>query len=490
MNLIGKKSALIGLASASALMALTVLPAASAMAATTPTTLYVSTTGSDSTGTGTASAPYATIQKAVSAAASGDTIFVEPGTYKGTVSITEPLTLAADPATASSGAVVLDAGGETVGIDIAASHVTLTGMTIENANEQGVLAKGPISNLTITNDTIEKNDKSMTAALNTGGTTWEGLQLMGVTNSQVLDNNISNNGDGGIYLTDETGPNSGNLIANNTVENNAVACGITLASHVAGHGVYDNQIINNTIEKSGGTGILMATAVSGGIVKDNVASGNKSIDNGLGGIILHTHVPGSTVANNVITYNTVSGNAPDFGVTTAPTGIDVGALGSPITDTVITDNTISGETDGINLSSLAKGTQLYDNADSATVPVSHLPAAKPQPVPAPSPFSGKNAYIKGVGVSVTTSRHGTVAVVTAKATTTGKYTVEYEFLVENTKGQWSIVRSYQPSATFTYNPSVTGKYHFKAFALTEYQLSHKAWNNKVGSVAEPWTALR
>ena len=45
------------------------------------TTWYVATTGNDSTGSGTSGAPYATIGKAVSVAASGDTIAVKSGTY-------------------------------------------------------------------------------------------------------------------------------------------------------------------------------------------------------------------------------------------------------------------------------------------------------------------------------------------------------------------------------------------------------------------------
>ena len=47
------------------------------------TTYWVSPSGNDSTGNGSASNPYATIQKAIDVSASGDLIFIKAGTYTG-----------------------------------------------------------------------------------------------------------------------------------------------------------------------------------------------------------------------------------------------------------------------------------------------------------------------------------------------------------------------------------------------------------------------
>jgi hypothetical protein len=46
-------------------------------------TIFVATTGNDTTGNGSAAMPYKTIQKGVSTMASGDTVVVKPGTYVG-----------------------------------------------------------------------------------------------------------------------------------------------------------------------------------------------------------------------------------------------------------------------------------------------------------------------------------------------------------------------------------------------------------------------
>lgn len=355
------------------------------MAASSPTTLYVATTGSNTTGTGTSASPYATIQKAVAVATAGDVIIVEPGTYTGSVTITTQVTLEADPATGTAANTILNAAGQTNGILLVgngASGTEIKGLTIENAQQAGLLAKGPISRLQIRDNILTQNDQEKPPA----GVDYETLHLMSSTDSVVEGNQVINNKDGGIYLTDEFGPSSGNKIIGNTVEGNAVDCGITLASHVAHSGVYNNLVADNLSKGNGAAGIMLATPVPGGRMSGNVVTGNTVEDNGLGGIDIHTHAPGSLVYGNVITYNTVSGNAPDFGVTTKPTGIDVGAAGSPIIGTIISYNTISSEYYGINETALAQHTTLADNTNTATVPV-NVPSAPP-PAPKSAPTGG------------------------------------------------------------------------------------------------------
>ncbi len=330
--------------------------------------IYVNAHAKAAVGQGTMSAPYATIQQAVAMARPGAMIMVAPGTYHGQVVLTKPLTVMAG----ASGKVVLNAQGATDGILITQSNSAVEGLTIEHADEDGILAvgKGPLSNLTISHNIVEDNDLKMTAALNNKGVTWESIHLMGVSHSYVLDNQDIDNKDGGIYLTDETGPNTNNIVEGNWLANNSVACGITLASHVAGHGVFHNVVTDNTIQgEKAAAGIMVATPIKGGMVYGNVISHNVVEDNGLGGIDLHTHVPGSNVNDNIVAYNLVSGNAPDFGYTTKPTGIDIGADGSAITGTVVAHNTVSHEYYGINLTALASTTITSGNQISATVSI-------------------------------------------------------------------------------------------------------------------------
>lgn len=187
---------------------------------------------------------------------------------------------------------------------------------------------------------------------------WETLHLEGSTHSRILNNDVVDNLDGGIYLTDESGPSAYNLVQGNLVVNNQVDCGITLASHVKGHGVYDNQVIDNISEHNGAAGVILATPVSGGIMRANLVKDNTIRFNGLGGIALHTHASGSVVADNKIIGHVISDNSADL---SGSTGIDVSAVGSPITGTVIAHNKISGEVDAINTTSLARGTVITGN---------------------------------------------------------------------------------------------------------------------------------
>jgi parallel beta-helix repeat protein len=337
----------LALVSAGTLVAAGLMVALPAWAgAATAAVIYVSPSGSDTAGNGSASAPYATLQAAVSQAPAGSTILLEPGTYSGSVTITEPLTVAADPA--NPGPVVLNATGETNGIVItgSASNTTIRGLTIENAQQAGLLAMGPLTNLTIEDNVIENNDQGITPAEIANNIDFEALHLAGVSDSVVVNNSVVNNLDGGIYLTDEPGPTQDNVVADNTVANNQVDCGITLASHVPGHGVFDNTVAHNTVTGNGAAGIILATPVPNGIVSSNVVVGNTVSGNHLGGISLHTHVPGSQVANNIIQDNSVGTNA-DMELGGNTTGIEILPEGSPITGTIVQGNTISGNLYGL-----------------------------------------------------------------------------------------------------------------------------------------------
>ena len=140
-----------------------------------------------------------------------------------------------------------------------------------------------------------------------------------MTDSIVEGNYVADNV-GGILMTDEFGPTSGNIVRDNQSLNNTDDCGITLAGHssaavdpvtglpTGAAGVFDNIIEHNVSNGNGvagqGAGILLGggapfAGVYGNVIRDNLASGN-----GLSGVTLHQHLAGD-LNGNVIEGNTL-----------------------------------------------------------------------------------------------------------------------------------------------------------------------------------------
>ncbi|HEY1986995.1 MAG TPA: right-handed parallel beta-helix repeat-containing protein [Terracidiphilus sp.] len=325
---------------------------------------------------------YATITGAVSHASPGDVIKVSRGIYKEDVVIGIPLSLIG----AGADDTVIDATGLPNGVFIdgydhpGLTHVTLTGFTVKNAQYEGVLAVSA-ADVTIREDVIEENDKS--PAVFTGAPTGcagqpvfegdetgdcgGGLHLIGVWNSIVADNLITENDDG-ILISDETGESHDNLIQHNTVNKNPGECGIVLASHppvgsappnfATHYGVDHNTISENSVSENGvdvgGAGAGMFSDGAGpGRVSENVIIHNKLTGNGLGGIDIHSHVgpafglAADNMSGNMMIGNYISGNLADLDDTATPgtVGINInsGKGGTPIWGTVISANVITDE---------------------------------------------------------------------------------------------------------------------------------------------------
>ncbi len=346
--------------------------AVSPSAAAAPATLYVSYLGSDSNAC-TQAAPCATISHAVSIANAGDTIQVAHGTYHEDVTLTQSLNLI------GMGNPIINASQLTNGVVVSgagAAHSLVQGFTVENATFEGILVENT-TNVTIKGNTVKNNDQGMflPPAQQTGecmavgeipGDCGEGLHLMSVQNSQILNNLVTGNS-GGILVSDELGVTAHNLIAGNRSLNNVFDCGITIVAHLpmaAGGGVFDNTVLGNVANGDGvqgeGGGILLASGAPGGGVYNNRILFNTAVGNGLAGITIHNHaIPGppSDTNGNVIVGNTVRNDALDGCGTGSPgdcefgdthtTGILVGADSTPITGTVIAGNNIGNVYYGI-----------------------------------------------------------------------------------------------------------------------------------------------
>lgn len=350
------------------------------------TVFYVAPGGSSSNAdTSCATAAYSSINAAIGAAPAGATIIVCAGTYTEDVAVTKALQLIGQNA-------VIDATGLNNGITITASNVTVSGITVENAVGEGILAQatpipGPVVNghpfftghplvhVVIKHNVVRNNDRGGPQSSyqecrpqgEVPGDCGEGIHLMGVAHSAVLVNIVENNL-GGILLSDEFGPTHDNLIAGNIVRDNAPDCGITLASHNLGFnlqtqrpqpsfaGVYHNTIRDNISIGNGtngeGAGVGIFAPFPGTASYGNLIQHNTIAENTIAGVSLHSHAPGAWLGDNRIVDNLVGPNNlvgdPDAG-DSATTGILVWSAATPIRVT-IAGNTIFDDWYGIWLS--------------------------------------------------------------------------------------------------------------------------------------------
>ena len=354
---------------------------ATAAAGASGSTRYVSPTGAD-TGNCTAS-PCRTITYAVAQANAGDTVSVASGTYNESVIVAKRLVLLGSGATINAAGQSSPPNGVVIS-GAAAAGTVLRGFTVENAGLEGIFAV-QTSNITIANNTVVDNDAYgpfNPLCIDQPDDCGEAVHLQSVTNSTVSGNLVQNNV-GGILLTDEDGPTFGNTISDNTVLNNTLDCGITLASHhfslasaaapgVAG--VYQNQVLHNTSNGNGAAGIGVFAGPPGAAAWGNVVVGNTAMNNGFAGLMIHSHTPFQYVNDNVLVNNTLSGNGidDDNPVDDAPTAISVFSAVIPIQHTVIAANRISNEHYGIVTLNAVQLSGLPSNKfdSSVAVPIS------------------------------------------------------------------------------------------------------------------------
>ena len=323
---------------------------------------------------------FTTIGAAVKGAAAGDVIEVQAGIYSESVSIKKSLSLIG----AGRGSTIINAFGLANGIfvdgtakapAVGVARVVISGLTVANANFEGILV-GNAEQVTISNNLITGNNRSLNTSdpttlscpglpafeTNEGDDCGEGIHLMAVHHSIVSENTVTKNA-GGILISDETGPSHDNLIAGNTVNNNPYDCGITLASHgpysgaglMTPAGVYHNAVYNNTSTNNGfqvpgaGAGIGIFAAGPGNLNYGNVMIGNTLTGNGLPGVTMHNHAaptgaPAVNMNDNMIVGNQIAGNAADTDDAATPgtTGINIYAVAA-VTGTIVAQNIIRNE---------------------------------------------------------------------------------------------------------------------------------------------------
>lgn len=353
--------------------------------ASSPNVIFVSATGSNITGNGSAVNPYATISYAVSKAAPYSIIEVEPGVYYGTVNITKPVILESsnlDPAD-----TIINALNQTSGIEVIGGNsngTEINGLTVEYADTSGIYVQNSfdvlIENNIVASNSILPNSNPMRNFA---------VELVGTSNSTVVSNQVIGNvNSGGIGIFDLAqyssgsismgvpSPADGNIISGNTVMNNYGGQGILVASYNQA-GVTGNVIENNYVV-SDKEGIAIRADVNGSRAIRNQIIGNTVLRNGGGGISLLSYGTDSIIVHTIIDKNFIAqNNGSEYN---KAVGIFLGASldkSSKVNDTTISGNRIYQEDFGILVSNATNVRVLDDNAyEDVVVPLQGATSVK------------------------------------------------------------------------------------------------------------------
>lgn len=239
-------------------------------------TFYVAPTGKD-TNPGTAAAPWLTIQRAANVVNPGDTVVVQPGTYKGAKFSRSGLATAYICFVGQPGALVnspgpLNSNGDNLWIRNA-HYIRLEGFTVTNAPRSGIAIQGEPTAPAIGN--------------------------------LVYRNHCHHNGRWGIF----TGYALNVRIISNQTSYSAIEHGIYVSNSADNPYIHGNHVHHN---RASGIQINADPALPGdGIISGAVVSRNIAYENGIGGgaAINLASVRGSLISNNLLYNNHASGIA-------------------------------------------------------------------------------------------------------------------------------------------------------------------------------------
>ncbi len=366
--------------------------------------LYVSTSGSDSSA-GSQSAPFRTIQHAVSLAKAGTTVHVAPGLYSETITSNASGTSSARIRYVSDtkwGAKVVGSGTEFMWNN-GGSYVEINGFDISGPGRGGIVNTGSY--------TLMTNNHVHNLTLSGGCTGNGGAGIVDANYSASDDDLIGNvihdigtpggcNGVQGLYHSNLRGHIYNNIVyrvsafgihlwhaANNVViMNNTVFAngasgmggGIVIGSGDSPGGiVIDNTIIANNIVYNNPNGGIIEYCYSGVncIGSHNSVSNNVVYGNGGGGLSLRVGSAVNTISADPLFVNYQANGSGNYHLTSSSPAIGRGI--SSLAPSIDLDGNSRG-------SSIDIGAYQYVSAAPAPTPVP-TPAPTPKPTPAPTP---------------------------------------------------------------------------------------------------------
>jgi hypothetical protein len=273
--------------------------------------------------------PGESIQKAIKAADPGDTIVVLGGVHHETVAIKKdgislrgvdavlkPPTKPTSPCGAS-------------GFCVKADNVSISGFTVRNFPETGIIAIGARNAKFMTNRAVKNGEYGIAAFSSTG--------------TQMIANLTSGSDDAGLYVGDS--PHADATVVANETYDNVLGILVRNALHgkIAGNqvhnncmgmffladepgpagafGVSGNEVVNNTracpafedAPPLSGVGIALLGAkdmeIKGNHIIHNVPSGPTGFS---GGVVVTKGFKGTPPTNNTLTGNTILRNKPDI----------------------------------------------------------------------------------------------------------------------------------------------------------------------------------
>lgn len=292
---------------------------------------------------------YLTIQAAVNAAHTGDTIQVAAGIYFENVVVNTTVTVTG----ISVSATIVDGGGNNVVFDIQADNVELRNMTIRNGGSySGVTAYYPYGGVTILNARIIDNVVGVVLSEADGNTVEDSVfinnQMYGIDVKYSTGNVIRNNRVSESAYGIEVSDTSSSQVVNNTVS--ATSYGIYVP-YSTSNNVSANTLTGNSWNiylTHSNSNVIGYNAVAGGAVgiqmmwsQDNSVF-NNTLSNGSYGIYL-----------GYCGVNTVSGNMASLN--------DWGIELYNSTGSTVRENIVSSNTWGFYIVENSKGNYLYHN---------------------------------------------------------------------------------------------------------------------------------